>query len=61
VNEEALAHWGAVAPKNREKTKKACCLNSPFFYCLPQFANSKTEVGSVKYFSLENVSTDGKA
>jgi len=35
VNEEALAHWGAVAPKNREKTKKAYCLNSPFLLLAP--------------------------
>jgi hypothetical protein len=60
VNEEALAHWGLLRQKTKKETKKlAVCIS--FFYCLPHVANSKTEVSSVKYFSLEKVSPDGKA
>jgi hypothetical protein len=35
VNEEALAHWGAVAPKTKQKTNKQIKkeTNKPFLVC----------------------------
>jgi hypothetical protein len=61
VNEEALAHWGLLRQKVKKQTKKEPIVYISLFYILPHVANSKTEVGSVKYFSLEKGSTDHKA
>jgi len=60
VNEEALACWGLSHQKVKKQTKKEPIVYISLFYSLPRVANSKIEVGSLKYFSLEKVSTDRK-
>jgi hypothetical protein len=52
---------GGCCVKKKQRNKKEPIAYIPIFYGLFHVANSKTEVDSVKYFSLEKVSTDGKA
>jgi len=57
-----MAHWGLSHQKVKKQTnKKEPIVYISLFYSLPHVANLKTEVGSLKYFSLEKVSTDRKA
>jgi len=52
---------GLLLQKTKKLAQKEPTVYIPLFCNLPHVANSKREVGSVKYFSLEKVSTNEKA
>jgi hypothetical protein len=57
VNEEALAHWGAVAPKTNKKIP--CPIHSPCFHVIIifHFKNSAASVKSIHFLYSLAIST----